>query len=297
MQCAPRELALAQSHLELRRDRARSGRTPSQAPSAHLAIAEPNAQRRRFDSSPIADPRATYDGFEDVDGCPDDPTPTATASPTRRTSASSSPRTRTATSTTTAAPISTTTPTASPTRSTSARTSPRTSTASRTRTAAPTRTTTATPSLDVDDCCPNTPGRRAATTPGCPKKNSLVVVTEKEIRITQQIQFEFNKATIRPGSFPILDEVVDVLKDNPKITPRGAGPHRQRGRRRLQHEALADARRLRACRTSSAHGIDAVAPRLQGLRHRTSRSCPTTSPSNRALNRRVQFIRTEASGH
>ena len=57
-----------------------------------------------------------------------------------------------------------------------------------------------------------------ATSPGCPKKNSLIVVTENEIRITQQIQFEFNKASSSPGiSFKILDEVAGVLNDNPKI--------------------------------------------------------------------------------
>ncbi len=44
-------------------------------------------------------------------------------------------------------------------------------------------------------------------------------MTEKEIRITQQIQFEFNKAVIKPGiSYKILDEVVGVLTDNPKIS-------------------------------------------------------------------------------
>src|SRR5215472_10271853 len=72
---------------------------------------------------------------------------------------------------------------------------------------------------DVDDYCPNTPGVRGGDKPGCPKKNALIVVTEKEIRITQQIQFEFNKSGIRPGiSFKILDEVVGVLNENPKIS-------------------------------------------------------------------------------
>jgi outer membrane protein OmpA-like peptidoglycan-associated protein len=68
---------------------------------------------------------------------------------------------------------------------------------------------------DVDDQCPNTPGQPGGPRTGCPQ---LIMVTAKEIRITQQIQFEFNKATIRPVSFPILDAVRDVLKDNEKIT-------------------------------------------------------------------------------
>ncbi|MGH7271210.1 MAG: OmpA family protein, partial [Polyangiaceae bacterium] len=71
---------------------------------------------------------------------------------------------------------------------------------------------------DVDDFCPNTPGIAAGDKPGCPKKSNFIVITAKEIRITQQIQFEFNKAVIKPGvSYKILDEVVDVLDENPKI--------------------------------------------------------------------------------
>ena len=71
---------------------------------------------------------------------------------------------------------------------------------------------------DLDDACPNTPGVPGGDKPGCPKK-TLIVVTEREIRITQQIQFEFNKAVIKPGiSYKILDEVAAVLVDNPKIT-------------------------------------------------------------------------------
>ena len=77
---------------------------------------------------------------------------------------------------------------------------------------------------DVDDYCPNTPGIPGGDKPGCPRKSTLIVVTEKEIRITQQIQFEFNKAVIKPGiSYKILDEVVGVLTDNPKIASRFRG--------------------------------------------------------------------------
>src|SRR6185369_1324974 len=68
---------------------------------------------------------------------------------------------------------------------------------------------------DIDDQCPNTPGQPGGPRSGCPQ---LIVVTDREIRITQQIQFDFNKATIKPVSFPILDAVRDVLVSNPKIT-------------------------------------------------------------------------------
>jgi outer membrane protein OmpA-like peptidoglycan-associated protein len=38
-----------------------------------------------------------------------------------------------------------------------------------------------------------------------------------EIEITKQVDFEFDKAVIIPKSYPILDEVVKLLKANPEI--------------------------------------------------------------------------------
>jgi outer membrane protein OmpA-like peptidoglycan-associated protein len=49
-------------------------------------------------------------------------------------------------------------------------------------------------------------------------------VTERII-ITQKIHFEFNKANIRPISFPILDDVVELLKKNPQIKKIEIGGH------------------------------------------------------------------------
>jgi len=49
-------------------------------------------------------------------------------------------------------------------------------------------------------------------------------VTERII-ITQKIHFEFNKSNIRPISYPILDDVVELLKRNPQITKIEIGGH------------------------------------------------------------------------
>jgi outer membrane protein OmpA-like peptidoglycan-associated protein len=68
--------------------------------------------------------------------------------------------------------------------------------------------------LDKDDKCPNEPG---VPPDGCPQKYKLVVVTEKKIELKQTVFFDFNKATIRSVSFPLLDEVAQALKDHPKI--------------------------------------------------------------------------------
>jgi OOP family OmpA-OmpF porin len=148
---------------------------------------------------------------------------------------------------------------------------------------------------DVDDYCPNTPGIPGGDKPGCPRKNTLIVVTEREIRITQQIQFEFNKAVIKPGiSYKILDEVAGVLVDNPKIVLEVQGHTDNVG---------ADAYNMHLSQTRAdavraylvAHGVmpDRLVSKGYGLHQPL---VPNDSEANRALNRRVQFIRTESNG-
>jgi len=68
--------------------------------------------------------------------------------------------------------------------------------------------------LDKDDKCPNEPG---VAPDGCPQKYKLVVVTEKKIELKQTVYFDFNKATIKPVSYALLDDVAQAMKDNPKI--------------------------------------------------------------------------------
>jgi OmpA-OmpF porin, OOP family len=146
---------------------------------------------------------------------------------------------------------------------------------------------------DVDDWCPNTPGVPNGDKPGCPKKNSLIVVTEKEIRITQQIQFEFNKAVIKPGiSFKILDEVVGVLNDNPKISLEVQG-HTDNVGSDAYNSKLSQSRADSVKAYLVSHG---VAPsRLVSKGYGFHQPLvPNDTAANRALNRRVQFIRTEA---
>src|SRR5262249_60370358 len=66
--------------------------------------------------------------------------------------------------------------------------------------------------LDVNDKCPNEPG---PPPDGCPKKYQLVVVTKTKIEIKQTIYFDFDKATIKPISFPLLNDLPHPLNTNP----------------------------------------------------------------------------------
>ncbi len=165
-----------------------------------------------------------YNGFQDDDGCPDDPdTDGDGLDGLARTAACSSPRTRTATSTRTAARRSTTTWIRSSTRTTRTATGkncandPEDPDGYEDADGCPEPDNDKDTVVDLEDQCPNEPGVVGGDKPGCPKKPSLVIVTEKEIKITQQIHFEFDKDKIRPESFPILDAVVEVLQQNPKI--------------------------------------------------------------------------------
>jgi outer membrane protein OmpA-like peptidoglycan-associated protein len=141
---------------------------------------------------------------------------------------------------------------------------------------------------DLEDFCPNTPGQPGGAKPGCP---GLVIVTAKEIRITQQIHFEFDKATIRSESFPILDAVSQVMVANPKMMievqghtdNKGSGPYNLK---------LSDARANSVRMYLVSHGVEAGRLRSVGY-GLTQPIVPNTTDANRALNRRVQFIRTE----
>ncbi|QDG52585.1 OmpA family protein [Persicimonas caeni] len=66
---------------------------------------------------------------------------------------------------------------------------------------------------DADDECPNQKG--VAEKNGCPLKR--VVVTLKRIMINEKVFFEYNKADIQEKSFDLLNEVAQVIKDNPRI--------------------------------------------------------------------------------
>ncbi len=70
------------------------------------------------------------------------------------------------------------------------------------------------------DKCPNDP---ASTPDGCPQKYVNIVVKADKIELKQKIFFDTNKATIKPVSFGLLNEVAKALKDFPKMNVRIEG--------------------------------------------------------------------------
>lgn len=143
---------------------------------------------------------------------------------------------------------------------------------------------------DVKDQCPNEIGSTTDEPLGCPK-NALVVVTDCELRITQQIHFDFNKDTIRSLSFPLLTAVVDVLAKNPDIRIEIQGHTDNVGSAKynkdLSNRRAASVRKYLVSKGVAEH-------RLTSAGYGMERPLvDNNNDRNRALNRRVQFVRTE----
>ena len=144
---------------------------------------------------------------------------------------------------------------------------------------------------DLKDECPNIPGVKDGAKPGCPQKPSLAVVTATEIKITQQIHFAFDKSAIRPESYPVLDAVVDILKKNPNIKLEVQGHTDNKGSP-AYNKKLSQDRADSVKKYLTTHGVDAGRLVAKGYGMETP-LVPNDSDRNRAINRRVQFIRTE----
>ncbi len=116
----------------------------------------------------------------------------------------------------------------------------------------------------------------------------LIKVTKKKIEIKQKIYFQTGKAIIRPISFPVLDEIVQVLKDNPGIRLRIEGHTDSIGS--AAYNLRLSQKRANAVRNYLiSKGIDPN--RLEAVGYGESRPiAPNTTPEGRAKNRRVEFV-------
>lgn len=148
---------------------------------------------------------------------------------------------------------------------------------------------------DLEDICPNEAGPAGGDRPGCPKKPSLAIVTDKEIRILQQIHFAYNKDVIRPESFPVVDAVAEIMQQNPKIKIEVQGHTDNRGNKRYNQD-LSDRRANAVMKALISRGVDQS--RLRSRGYGMDRPLvPNDTDQNRALNRRVQFIRVESENN
>ena len=138
---------------------------------------------------------------------------------------------------------------------------------------------------DVGDVCPDAPG--PVENQGCPYYQKLVVKPNK-LELKEKILFAWDKATIEPQSFPLLDEVAQALKDNKTFRVRIEG-HTDSSGPETHNQTLSEERARAVLDYLAKHGIAADRLAFKGFSSSQPRDRNDTE-AGREANRRVEFV-------
>lgn len=121
------------------------------------------------------------------------------------------------------------------------------------------------------------------------QEKNFYLVKKGMVITLRGIYFEFNKATIKPESYPILDSAAQILKDNPKIKVEIQGHTDNVGS--AEYNKKLSLRRAQAVVNYfvQKHGIDIKRLRAVGYGEEKPIADNATE-EGRALNRRVEFV-------
>lgn len=140
---------------------------------------------------------------------------------------------------------------------------------------------------DPADACPREAGPRTddPKNTGCP---ASVRVEGTQIVILQQVNFETAKAVILPQSFPILQQVADVLSQHPEIARLAVDGHTDDRGAEVSNLELSRARAVSVMKWLVEKGVDARRLEARGFGPRRP-IADNKTPEGRAKNRRVEF--------
>jgi outer membrane protein OmpA-like peptidoglycan-associated protein len=111
---------------------------------------------------------------------------------------------------------------------------------------------------------------------------------DEKILITQKIHFEFNRSIIRPISYPILDDVVQLLKLNPQIKRVQVEGHTDAIGGDAYNQRLSESRAKAVVAYLVSKGV--ASDRLTAIGYGRSRPIADNSTAEgRAKNRRTEF--------
>lgn len=142
--------------------------------------------------------------------------------------------------------------------------------------------------LDPEDACPAEKGARDEdpTKNGCPKS---VRVTEHEIVILEQVQFDTGKATIKPESDALLEEVGAVLAQHVEMTQIEVQGHTDNRGAPALNKKLSQARAEAVRQTLIKRGV--AGDRLLARGYGPDKPIDDNgTDAGRQKNRRVQFV-------
>ena len=131
--------------------------------------------------------------------------------------------------------------------------------------------------IDSLDKCPNTPKNVLINHYGCP------IIT------TLRINFDFNKADIKKIYYPEIEKVAIAMKNNPKLKIEIDGYTDNIGSE--EYNLKLSLKRAQAVKDLlvNKYGIDPKRIIVKGFGEKYP-LLPNTTPTNRALNRRVEII-------
>lgn len=141
----------------------------------------------------------------------------------------------------------------------------------------------------VGDAPAPPPPPPAPEPPPEPKRARIV---EKRIVIDEKIQFAFDKAEILPESHGILNEVVTIMKENPRVKKVRIEGHASLEKDtpavRMYNKKLSDARAKAVLEFLAAQGIERE--RLEAVGYGNEKPLETNdTEEGREANRRVEF--------
>lgn len=273
MQCAPRELALANSHREFAELEFQEG--DARRAAEHVAIAHENIEKalqkaaectpkdRDGDglvdgSDACPDSPEDLDAFMDLDGCPDDDNDADGIADA----------------------------------SDACRDVPEDKDGDRDEDGCPEEAADRDLDgiVDASDKCPDVAESKNdyLDDDGCPdEKPALVRITQEQIEIKEKIQFEVAKSRILPVSYGLLNQVAQVMRDYPSIAIRIEG-HTDSDGSDAYNLKLSQQRAASVLEYLIAQGLDAKRMGSVGLGETQPIDTNRTS-DGRANNRRVEF--------
>ncbi len=140
--------------------------------------------------------------------------------------------------------------------------------------------------LDAEDACPDKAGP-ADPDPkkhGCPKAQ----IDKGQIKIIEQVQFATNSAKILPASDPVLNAVLEILRDHPEITKVNVEGHTDNRGGKGHNKDLSKRRAASVAKWLVDKGIEAK--RLSSAGFGMERPLDSNDTEDgRQKNRRVEF--------
>ena len=124
------------------------------------------------------------------------------------------------------------------------------------------------------------------------KKPERVEVKQDRIAINDKILFDFDKATIKPESHGLLDEIVQAIKDHPHIKKISVEGHTDGDGTDEYNQGLSERRAQAVTNYLTAGGIPADMLTSKGFGE-SRPIADNESEAGKAENRRVEFIITE----